>query len=101
MFYLDQLVDWHQTNLPSNRYGDQCNLIFQRAIGNFNITHVNSSALSALKNKFKHYPVLLSLLSDLTVSDQSHYKFWQAVNQIDQVRQSQFTSMCPEWSAVL
>ncbi|NDC22371.1 twitch domain-containing radical SAM protein [bacterium] len=101
LFYLDQLVDWHQTNLPSNRYGDQCNLIFQRAIGNFNITHVNSSALSALKNKFKHYPILLSLLSDLTVSDQPHYKFWQAVNQIDQVRQSQFTSMCPEWSAVL
>ena len=101
LFYLDQLVDWHQTNLPSNRYGDQCNLIFQRAIGKFNITHINSNALSALKNKFKPYPVLMSLLADLTVSDQPHHNFWKAVNQIDQVRQSQFTSLCPEWSVVL
>ena len=101
LYYLDQLYDWYQQHLSSNRYGDPCNLIFQSAIGSFGIKHLDSVTLSMLSQKFKHYPSLLKLLDGIVASTYTHNKFWQAIDQIDNVRNTNFKDLCPEWSRYL
>jgi hypothetical protein len=101
LYYLDELYDWHQQHLSGNRYGDPCNLIFQSAIGSFGIKHLDPVTLSMLSQKFKHYPSLLKLLNGIVASTYPHNKFWQAIDQIDNVRNTNFKDLCPEWSRYL
>jgi hypothetical protein len=101
LFYLDELVQWHREFLPTNRYGDTCNLIFQKAIGSFGINHLSSSTMQVLRQKFKNYPVLLGLLDDIKSDETPHQMFWQAIRRIDQVRNNDFKEVCPEWSPLL
>lgn len=101
IFYLDELVAWHRDFLPSNRYGDACNLIFQKAIGDFGISCLNARAMHALGEKFADKPNLLSLLNGIAVSDDPQHKFWQAIGRIDVVRHTDFKSICPEWSTLI
>jgi hypothetical protein len=101
LFYLDELYNWYQANLPTNRYGDPCNLIFQKAIGNFGITHLDPIALGTLRNKFKHIPDLLLLLNNIVENSLPHTLFWNSIEKIDSVRGANFRNICPEWSAYL
>lgn len=101
LYYLDELSDWYQQHLSSNRYGDPCNLIFQSAIGSFGIKHLDPVTLSMLSQKFKHYPSLLKLLDGIVALTHPHNKFWQAIDQIDNVRNTNFKDLCPEWSRYL
>jgi len=101
LFYLDQLQQWHQDNLPTNRYGDPCNLLFQKAIGTFSIQHLNANALLTLKNKFSSSPDLLNLLNGIKESDSEHTNFWNTIKKIDAVRNTAFEDICPEWSIYL
>jgi hypothetical protein len=101
LFYLDELIDWHQNNFSCNRYGDPTNLIFQKAIGKYAINHISESLHSTLELKFQNYPQLLDLISTLCINDQSHADFWKSINQLDSVRNSQYTSICAEWSELI
>jgi hypothetical protein len=101
LFYLDELVEWHKENLVANRYGDPCQLIFQKANGVYEINHLNESAMLAIKNKFIEYPQLDQLLSGLNVSNTDHQMFWKSINKLDQIRGTDFKKLCPDWSKFL
>ena len=101
LFYLDELVDWHQTNFSCNRYRDPTQLIFQKAIGKYAINHVSPVVNDTLKSKFQNYPQILELISTLEISDQSHKDFWKSINQLDSIRNTQYKTLCPDWSKLI
>ena len=102
LFYLDELVDWYKNEFRQNRYGDPTNLIFQRAIGPFNINAVSNKTYQKLLDKFINYPELQLLIRSLSVDDSSnHQLFWEQVNKIDRVRKQNFKHICAEWSQLL
>jgi len=101
LFYLDELYNWYQDNLLTNRYGDPCNLIFQKAIGDFGITHLEPAVLEMIRNKFKNIPNLLLLLNNIEQNNLPHTAFWSSIEKIDNVRGTSFRNICPEWSAYL
>jgi molybdenum cofactor biosynthesis enzyme MoaA len=90
LYYLTELVDWYQSNLLTNRYGDPVNLIFQRAIGNFNILHLNDTVKNRLIERFLNYPQLTVLVNSIKISDKNHQLFWSEIEKIDQVRQTNY-----------
>jgi hypothetical protein len=101
LFYLDELCDWYNKNFAANRYGDPTNLIFQKVIGPYSLNHVAMETYNILIDKFKNYPNLLELVNSLTIADQPHDKFWSAVTALDRVRETDFKTLCPDWSKLL
>lgn len=101
LYYLDQLTDWHNTNLKTNRYGDPVKLILQTAIGVTQIQHVSKSVQKLLLNKFQNYPNLTTITNSLLVSDQSHGQFLQWIDKIDHIRDQKFAHVSPEWAKLL
>jgi len=101
LYYLTELVDWYQSNFLTNRYGDPVNLIFQRAIGDFNIVHLNSTAKKILSDRFSNYPQLHKLLDGIEIDNTPHLAFWELIQKIDQIRQIDYKSVFPEWSQLL
>ena len=101
LYYLDQLTDWHNTNLKTNRYGDPVKLILQTAIGTTQIQHVSKSVQDLLLGKFQNYPNLTTIAKSLTVSDQSHSQFLQWIDKIDHIRNQKFSHVSPEWAKLL
>ena len=101
-YYLDELMAWYQAEFSTNRFGDPTNLIFQKAIGLYSLDTISNAAFDILQEKFKSYPELTSLLNSLTIDDKfSHVNFWNKISKLDAVRQSDFRSLCPEWSNLL
>lgn len=100
-YYLDQLTEWQQEHLQTNRYGDPVQLIFQTAIGTTQIRHLSKSAQDTLFKKFQNYPKLTILTNSLTVSDQSHRPFLDWIEKIDQIRNQRFSQAVPEWAKLL
>jgi len=101
LYYLPDLVDWYRVNLSTNRYGDPVNLIFQRVIGNFDILHLNATVKNILIERFSNYPQLTALVNSIETSDKNHQLFWDEIEKIDQVRQTSYKNLCPEWSQLL
>lgn len=101
LFYLDELDDWHKNSFFTNRFGDPCNLIFQKAIGKFAVTHLSPSTINMLQGKFENKNNLKLLLNDVEQNNRPHTNFWRSIEQIDQIRQTDFRTLCPEWSAYL
>ena len=101
LFYLNELCDWHSNNFSTNRYGDPTNLIFQQALGPYSLNYISSDIYNTLTEKFKNYPNLLAIVNLLTISNQSHDKFWESVTSLDKIRGTDFKTLCPEWSKLL
>ena len=101
LFYLDQLYDWYNINFTANRYGDPTNLIFQKAIGDYSLDHVSLSTYNVLMDKFKKYPVILEIVRSLEINDLPHTNFWNNVTALDQIRNTDFKMICPEWSRLI
>jgi len=101
IFYLDELCDWYNTNFATNRYGDPTNLIFQKAIGKYSLDHVSLSTYNVLIDKFKNYPVILEVVRSLEFNDLPHTNFWNKVTALDQIRNTDFKTLCPEWSKLI
>jgi sulfatase maturation enzyme AslB (radical SAM superfamily) len=101
LFYLDELVEWHQTNFSRNRHGDPTHLIFQKAQEHCSINHLSQSVYNTLIQKFQNYPQLLDLISTLDINDQSHDTFWKFVDSVDTVRNTQYKKIFPEWSKLI
>jgi hypothetical protein len=101
LFYLDELTDWYNNKFSTNRYGDPTNLIFQKAIGSYMLDHITSATHYKLVDKFKNYPNLLVIVNSLKITDQSHDKFWSAITALDHVRNTDFKTLCPDWSKLL
>lgn len=101
LYYLDELVDWHKENFHANRYGDPCQLIFQKAKGIYAINHLNETAIRALERKFVDYPQLTKLLTGIATSNHSHRFFWNSISKLDKIRGVDFNKLCPEWSEFL
>lgn len=101
LYYLTDLVDWHHKNFSSNRYGDITNLIFQRAIGQYDIKHLSNKTKQILQNRFINYPGLLNLVNTIAVNDKFHDNFWKNITKLDQIRNTNFRELCPEWSTLL
>jgi hypothetical protein len=87
--------------LSTNRYGDPVNLIFQRVIGNFDILHLSDIVKNILVKRFTNYPQLTALVNSIETSDKNHQLFWNEIEKIDQVRQTNYRNLCPEWSQLL
>jgi Radical SAM superfamily/4Fe-4S single cluster domain len=105
LFYLDELVDWHNNNFNTNRLGDPVKLIFQKAIDSdfkLSLDTVSSSLKTILIEKFKNYPRLLELVYTLKEDDtETHNEFWKSVGKIDAARDVKFQDICPELSSLL
>ena len=101
LFYLDELLSWYQSNFSCNRYGDPIHLIFQKAIGDYSINHISDWLYHTLKLKFQKYPQLLDLIATLDINNQQHDDFWKSINQLDRVRNTQYSTIFPEWSKLI
>jgi hypothetical protein len=101
LYYLTDIVDWHHNNFRVNRYGDPVNLIFQQVFGAFKISHLDFSVKQTLLTKFANYPQLIDLLKSIKDSDKDHSEFWSSIEKIDQVRETDYKTLCPEWSQLL
>jgi len=101
LYYLPELVDWYQHNFLTNRYGDPVNLIFQRAWGDFNVTHLSTNIKKILFERFLKYPQLTDLVKSIKDSPSPHVSFWNNIEKIDLVRQTDYKTLCPEWSQLL
>jgi hypothetical protein len=101
LYYLPDLIDWYQANFLANRYGDPVNLIFQRAIGEFNIRHLNDTVKKTLFDRFLKYPQLTELVKSIKTSDDTHLTFWKHIQAIDQIRNTDYKKLHPEWSQLL
>lgn len=98
LYYLDKLYDWYETSLKTNRYGDPTELIFQKAIGEFEVLYLKTSTKNILLEKFKKYPALQNLITPISISDDfDNQEFWNYVKKIDSVRKTNFQNVCPEW----
>lgn len=100
-FYLNEVWDWWDKNFSSNRYGDPTNLIFQKAVGDFEINHLSKSSHETLQNKFQGYNNILPLVQSLNVSEKPHSIFWKNISALDQVRGTDYKKIHPEWSKLL
>lgn len=101
-YYLDEILQWHQQNFSTNRFGDPTNFIFQKALGHFGLDTISDRARNVLQSKFQKYPSLLALVDSLkTDNSNSHAEFWKHVCSIDKVRGRDFRILCPEWSELL
>jgi len=101
LYYLDELVDWYQSNFAQSRYGDPINLIFQRVLHDYRIEHISAQVRDVLLRKFDNYPTLIPLVQALTISDEPHNKFWQHINALDQIRNSNFRDHHLQWAQLL
>jgi MoaA/NifB/PqqE/SkfB family radical SAM enzyme len=101
IYYLDELYDWYKANLSTNRLGDTTNLIFQRAIGKFNIQSISNKIRDILLDKFKDYPEISQLVKSIPIDKNSHPIFWDYVNRLDSIRGQSFKKLCPEWARLL
>ena len=101
LFYLDELCDWYNTNFATNRYNDPTHLIFQKAVGTYSLDYISLSTYNVLVNKFKNYPNLLAIVNSLEISNCIHDKFWSSITTLDQIRNTDFKSLCPEWSTLI
>lgn len=101
LYYLNEIEDWHREHFACNRYGDACELLFQKALGTFAVQHLSPAAMQELQARFSQRPRLLQLLSGIEINDQDHVGFWQTISAIDRVRDGDFRTLCPEWSALL
>lgn len=100
-YYLDEVYDWWQNNFSSNRYGDPTNLIFQKAIGTYSLDHVSLSTKKLLLSKFQKRNELQSLVQSIAVSDRPHTQFWKNISALDQIRNTNFKTLNPEWSKLI
>jgi len=100
-FYLDEVWDWWNKNFFSNRYGDPTNLIFQKAVGDFELRHLSKISHKTLQNKFQNYNQLLLLLQSLKTSNQPHDHFWKNISALDHIRGTDFKVLNPEWSKLI
>lgn len=100
-YYLNELIDWHRETFSQNRYGDPCYLIFQEGLGTYSLKHLDMSTYQILEQRFAGYPDLVKILKCLQINDKGHDIFWQHINELDQIRESSFSNLCPEWSRLL
>jgi hypothetical protein len=101
LYYLPELIDWYQANFLTNRYGDPVNLIFQRAVGEFNIQHLNDAVKKTLFDRFLKYPQLIELVKSIKTSNDAHLTFWKHIQEIDQIRNTDYKKLHSEWSQLL
>ena len=101
LYYLTDIVDWHHNNFRVNRYGDPVNLICQQVSGLFKILHLQPLVKQTLLTKFANYPQLIDLVKGIKDSNKDHSEFWSSLEKIDQVRKTDYKTLCPEWSQLL
>lgn len=101
LYYLDELYHWWESEFKTNRYGDHTNLIFQKVLGAFNIQHLSEESINILNAKFSNHNELLSIVSTLTKSTDSHQAFWENIQKLDTIRNANFKEIHPEWSQLL
>jgi hypothetical protein len=101
LYYLNDIVDWHHNNFRVNRYGDPINLIFQQVSGAFKISHLDPVVKQTLLTKFANYPQLIDLVKVIKDSNKDHSEFWSSIEKIDRVRETDYKTLCPDWSQLL
>lgn len=101
LYYLDEVYNWWENNFKSNRYGDHINLIFQKTQGTYAINHLSETAFETIASKFQNNPELLELVNTLQKSNKPHEIFWQSISRLDSIRNTDFQTICPEWSQLL
>jgi len=99
--YLDQVVDWKRENLNTNRYGDPVNLIFQKANGPTEVSHITPKIKDILVKKYDDYPELLELVNSLPVEDGSYDSFVNYIKELDKIRGIEYSACHKEWSNLL
>lgn len=100
-YYLDELYQWYEQEMKTNRYGDPVHLIFQKARGYCEMNHISNKAVMILQEKFSKFPDLLDLLGSITIGENSYDQFWKYIDHLDRIRMQSFRSLCPEWSELI
>lgn len=102
IYYLNELIDWHEKNFSKNRLGDSVPILFQPAAGTYKISAVSEYEYNILTNRFKNYSLLLDIIKTMEITDTSdHRAFFQSINKIDSIRGQQFELVAPEWANLL
>jgi len=101
LYYLDEVFDWYNATLKTNRYGDPSNFILQKAVGETEIKNLTESSLDVLKNKFSLHPRLFDLVKSIPKGTEDNQVFWNYINRLDNVRNTEFRKVFPEWSLLI
>ena len=101
LYYLDEVFDWYNATLKTNRYGDPSNFILQKAVGETEIKNLTESSLDVLKNKFSLHPRLFDLVKSIPKGTEDNQVFWNYINKLDSIRNTEFRKVFPEWSLLI
>jgi len=100
LYYINELYDWYQANLSTNRYGDPVDFILQKGLGPCSISQLPADTKDLLRQRFIGYPQLTSIVDSIPKGNSS-VKFWTYVNKLDKIRKTSFNKVCPEWSKLI
>ena len=100
LYYINELYDWYQANLSTNRYGDPVDFILQKGLGPCSISQLPADTKDLLRQRFIGYPHLTSIVDSIPKGNSS-VKFWTYVNKLDKIRKTSFNEVCPEWSKLI
>lgn len=101
IYFLDELVSWHQTDFCSNRLGDPVNLILQKAVGVAEVTHLSSNAKQLLIDKFNQYPMLLDIIKTIPESSEPHTEFLEFISNLDSIRHTDSNKTLTDFLLIL
>lgn len=101
IYYLDAVVDWKKEMLDTNRVGDPVNLLFQKAVGQTELTHIRPRAREQLVRKYEKYPELLNIVKSLPVIDKPLDTFNDYIQKLDNLRNDDYKRHHSEWAELL
>lgn len=100
VYYLPELIEWKKQMFNENRFGDGTQLILNRATGPCEIKSIPEVAYTALVQKFRAYPELQFIIDLIQVGPVNDRSI-DYIQQLDQIRNTQYQHTHPEWAKLL
>lgn len=102
VYYLPELLAWHEKNFSQTRFGDPIPVIFTEAVGRCAINSLPGPALYSLEKKLKGIPELEFVLNSLVPGNEHDViGFKKYVNDLDRIRGRNYKDAHTEWAQLI
>lgn len=102
IYNLPAIIEWQRFNFATTRQGDVVPLLFNPVQGPCAVTTVSPAFFQLVNQRFAEYPELTGILSGLKIKDGYRpEQFLAYVHQLDQIRNTNFRKLFPEYAIFL